>query len=305
MRHSDRISPPPAPAEELRAACVSIASSQGPRHLLLLHAPLRGGGGGGVAGGTPGCVAHTPGGAAALARAVASHLADNGCLASLELGFSLPQASLRRLFGSLALAPSLRSVTLSGAPLGDAGLARLAEGLARCPGVGALRVAGCRLTDAGGATLAALVREHAHCAAQQGWISALRGGGSGREGDYGGDGRPGWRGSAASAPPPSQPPRPAWGLCLLDASRNRLGLATAVALCAALEPGLHATRLGTLLLVGCAMPPEAGDWLADVVRRGASLATCDLRGNGDRRGVGGCESSLVCERQPRVRPPIF
>ena len=256
--------------DELFSALAAIAATQGVRALRLLHAPLRGSG---RVAAVPPCLTALPHGPAKLAAAVASHLVDNAQLEALEVGFTLPQSALRCLARSLGDSPGLRTVSFAGAPLGDAGLARLAEGLAVAPRVEALCVASCGLTDAGGATLAALIREHAHQRDAGAWKDTLRAWPEGAGGGHGGGGRrDASRGTSAAA---------VAGLIHLDASFNELGLATAIALAGCLEPGRHATRLTRLELVGCALPVEAGDWIADVMRRGASLQLADLRRNGD------------------------
>jgi len=76
------------------------------------------------------------------------------------------------------------------------------------------------------------------------------------------------------------PPCPILGLITLDISDNAaMGLQTARALAAAIEPARHATRLRTLDARRCGMPSSAGDYLADAMRRGAALQNADLRGN--------------------------
>jgi len=230
-------------------------------------------------------LARTPHASARLLEALVAVLKATRTLREVQLSFALPGRELGALGCALGRCSSLRSLTLSGADLGGPALARLLQGLHANPQVETLRLSGCGLSDDSAETLAVLLKEHAHRRDYLGWRDCLR---EYPEEDqrHGGHDqaflRPP-RASTAQAAPPGE--RPVRGLVHLDVSCNALGLRTVRALCGALEPRIHCTRLASLDIRSCELPATAGDWLGDVMRRGASLVRADCRFNAPELAV--------------------
>ena len=230
----------------------------------------------------PLCMARSHGGAQRFAAALVAHVKGNVQLNELELAFPLPTATLSSLGVALPRARHLRVVSLAGSRIGDAGLMRLLDGLQCCIALQSLSVASCDLTDAGGTALAGLLREHTHARDYDVWRRSLRDYNAHGDGDNGrGIGRPTAfeRVSQASSVVPAAP-TPDVGLLHLDMSNNAaITVATIIALCTSLDPRRYDTRLMALDARHCGLSVEAGDYLADVMRRGAALCIADCRGN--------------------------
>ena len=230
----------------------------------------------------PLCMARSHGGAQRFAAALVAHVKGNGQLNELELAFPLPTATLSSLGVALPRAKHLRVVSLAGSRIGDAGLMRLLDGLQCCISLQSLSVASCDLTDAGGTALAGLLREHTHARDYDVWRRSLRDYTADGDGDDGrGIGRPRAfeRVSQASSVAPAAP-TPDVGLLHLDVSNNGgITVTTIIALCASLDPRRYDTRLMALDARHCSLGVEAGDYLADVMRRGAALCIADCRSN--------------------------
>ena len=237
----------------------------------------------------PLCLARSQGGAQRFAAALAAHLRHNTGLQEMELAFSLPPRALSTLGDALPRAGCLRVVSFAGSRLGDAGLMRLLDGLQSCVCLQSLSCARCELTDVGGQALAGLLREHTHAKDYDAWRASLRMYGSVAGGDGGGKatlwrrnsefiGKP--RNSSSSAAPGVPSHGKTVGLLHLDMSGNpRISIHSVAALCAALDPSRYDTRLLALDARDCGLPVEAGDHLADIMRRGALLRIADCRGN--------------------------
>ena len=270
----------PSAAEELLSSCAAVSAAQGVLRLRLSATPSRvsrhreaslsGDAPASSPAAPPPVFSATPGSSSRLARAFSAHLRRNASLESLELCFALPPTPLRELSAALPLARSLRSLSLAGSRLGDARLQRLLSGLALSPHVESLDVRCCALTPHGGAALARLLREHAHQLDFRAWRDTLR--------QY----RrvcPALDRERSECRLPAGECEAVLGLVHLDASHNALGTHSVLSLCEALEPTQHLTRLRSLVLRGCGLGLSAGDWLADVMRRGAALGLADCRDN--------------------------
>ena len=229
----------------------------------------------------PLCLARSHGGAQRFAAALVAHVKGNSQLNELELAFPLPSAALSALGAALPRGRHLRVVNLAGSRIGDAGLMRLLDGLQCCVALQSLSVAACDLTDAGGTALAGLLREHTHARDYDVWRRSLRVYTCDDDDDFSARPRAFERVSQASstAAPPG-PPTPDVGLLHLDVSNNGgITVTTIIALCASLDPRRYDTRLMALDARHCSLGVEAGDYLADVMRRGAGLCVADCRGN--------------------------
>jgi hypothetical protein len=233
----------------------------------------------------PLCMARSHGGAQRFAAALVAHVKGNGQLNELELAFPLPTATLCSLGLALPRARHLRVVSLAGSRIGDGGLMRLLDGLQCCVSLQSLSVAACDLSDAGGTALAGLLREHTHARDYDVWRRSLRdytGDGDGDADSRRGIGRPRLfeRESQASSAAPAVPPPQHVGLLHLDVGNNSgITLTTIIALSASLDPRRYDTRLMALDARHCGLGVQAGDYLADVMRRGAALRVADCRGN--------------------------